>query len=85
MVSCTDCRYCMPRPVGVDIPQNFTHLNNISMYNDVASVKYHYNMFVRGKSKGALNCMECGKCEETCPQNIEIRKMLKEVVNTFGE
>ncbi|SHJ45267.1 aldo/keto reductase [Tepidibacter formicigenes] len=83
VVNCTNCRYCMPCPAEVDIPQNFMQLNNASMYNDIPSAKFHYNNFVKGKNKGASNCIECGKCEEACPQNIEIRKMLKEVVKIF--
>ncbi len=30
-VPCTACRYCMPCPSGVDIPQNFAIWNNVSM------------------------------------------------------
>jgi len=31
VVPCTACRYCMPCPEGVDIPQNFACLNNVSL------------------------------------------------------
>ncbi len=27
-VDCTNCRYCMPCPFGVNIPKNFKYLNN---------------------------------------------------------
>lgn len=84
VVDCTNCKYCMPCPFGVDIPGNFIHLNNASIYGDVERTKNIYNDFVKGE-KRASNCRECGKCEEVCPQHINIRDMLKEVVKTFGE
>ena len=32
---------------------------------------------LRKDATGASNCVECGKCEQHCPQKIEIRKELK--------
>lgn len=83
-VNCTNCKYCMPCPVGVDIPSNFTFYNNSSMYQNVEFAKGQYNVFVGGE-KRASNCVGCGKCEKVCPQNIKIIEELKNVVNEFGE
>ena len=30
-------------------------------------------------------CVKCGKCEETCPQNIKIRDELEKAEKIFGE
>jgi predicted aldo/keto reductase-like oxidoreductase len=81
IVNCTDCKYCMPCPVGVNIPKNFAFLNDASMYG-VDATKYTYDMIMHGKSR-AENCVECGACEKVCPQNIKIIEKLKEVVKTF--
>ncbi|MTI67033.1 MAG: aldo/keto reductase [Firmicutes bacterium] len=83
VVGCTDCKYCIPCPEGVDIPECFTQLNNASMYNDIKGAKFHYNILTVKHDKEASRCVECGECEKKCPQNIEIRKMLKKAVNTF--
>jgi len=32
------------------------------------------------EAQRADKCVECGACEELCPQHIEIRKSLKRVV-----
>ena len=32
---------------------------------------------LRRDSTSASNCIECGKCEKDCPQNIKIREELK--------
>lgn len=81
-VDCTNCKYCMPCPYNVSIPDCFTHYNNARMFNDVETSKEQYNAFI-GKDKFASNCVECGKCEAACPQHIPIREKLKEVVELF--
>lgn len=81
-VDCTNCRYCMPCPFGVNIPKNFKYLNMASIYSDVKKQKKKYINHLN-KNEKASNCRKCGKCEEACPQNIKIRNMLEEVVKTF--
>lgn len=84
LVDCTGCRYCMPCPVGVDIPGSFQFYNNGSMYQDMERAKGSYNMQMLPEKKASA-CVECGKCEQVCPQNLPIRKLLKDVVNAFDK
>ncbi|MHB9942227.1 aldo/keto reductase [Clostridium sporogenes] len=81
-VDCTNCRYCMPCPFGVNIPKNFKYLNMASIYSNVKKQKKKYVSYLN-KNEKASNCRKCGKCEEACPQNIKIRNMLEEVARTF--
>lgn len=84
-VGCTACGYCMPCPVGVDIPQNFKYLNDYHRFEDMQTkmhTKIMYTRLLSEKQKGSA-CVECGKCEEHCPQGIPIREKLKEVDETL--
>lgn len=81
-VGCTSCKYCMPCPVGVDIPRNFTLYNDASLYNDLENCSKMYS-HLEDKAK-ASSCVECGKCEKVCPQHIAIRQTLKEVRKTLA-
>lgn len=77
-VPCTGCRYCMPCPQKVDIPGTFSAYNK--KYTDgkfTALKEYLMCTAMRKDSTAASNCIECGKCEQHCPQGIEIRKELK--------
>lgn len=76
-VGCTACGYCMPCPKNVDIPGTFASYNNY--FSDKKKAKEEYLMCtaLRKNSSAASNCVECGKCEKHCPQQIEIRKELK--------
>jgi len=79
-VPCTGCNYCMPCPVNVDIPGTFTDYNNKYFFNDRQS-QFQYigkTVGMMGIEKSGANlCIDCGKCEKHCPQEIEIRKELK--------
>lgn len=82
-VNCTGCKYCVPCPIGVNIPNCFEMLNNSSMFNDVNDYKRKYEAFIVSENAQASNCVKCGSCETKCPQHIEIIEKLEEVVNTF--
>jgi uncharacterized protein len=77
-VGCTSCRYCMPCPKNVDIPGTFSAYNK--MYSDgyFRSLTEHFMCTALRKDyTGPANCIGCGKCEQHCPQKIQIRKELK--------
>jgi hypothetical protein len=78
-VGCTGCRYCMPCPKGVDIPALFRSYNMTSLESK-SQARFEYAQTVGLKSEPAFatQCIECGKCEQHCPQNIPIRQMIKE-------
>ena len=78
-VGCTGCGYCMPCPQGVDIPGSFRCLNEIAVEGKKKAEKEYWQVTAVKKTPGsASRCIGCGKCERHCPQQIEIRKMLKE-------
>jgi predicted aldo/keto reductase-like oxidoreductase len=75
-VACTSCGYCMPCPSGVDIPWNFSFYNEYFMYGgSLEEKKKHFNSM----AGNAVKCIECGKCEKSCPQKLTIRQYLKDV------
>ena len=78
-VGCTGCRYCMPCPHGVDIPGNF-HYYNLKYMEDNPRVRFEFarNMGIRKEPGFASQCVGCGRCEQRCPQHIDIREKLKE-------
>lgn len=83
-VGCTGCGYCMPCPRGVDIPGTFAAYNRrYSEGRFWSLVEYVMCTTLRQNSATASNCIECGKCEKHCPQNIEIRKQLKDAKNVL--
>ncbi len=79
-VGCTGCGYCQPCPSGVDIPGCFSAYNHT--YTDSYAVGFReYFMCTVFKNTGtnAGKCVQCGKCEKSCPQGIAIREELKKV------
>lgn len=73
--SCTGCNYCMPCPAGVNIPYNFSIWNTYGIYNNKWGTLWQWKNDIKDEQK-AKNCVECGQCEEACPQKISIRKDL---------
>jgi len=82
-VSCTGCGYCMPCPYGVNIPMCFSSFNNKHLFHGRSQqlVYMVYTCGMDGKPSYASLCQNCGKCETLCPQQLPIRKHLKEVVD----
>ncbi len=78
-VGCTGCRYCMPCPKGVDIPGAF-RCYNMMFIESKSQGRFEYAQTVGLTKESAFpsQCIECRKCEKHCPQQLPIRKMLKE-------
>ena len=80
-VGCTGCGYCMPCPHGVDIPVTFRCYNE--MYAETkggARREYLQCTAFRKNQSSASQCIGCGACEKHCPQQIAIRRELKQAV-----
>ena len=82
-VACTHCEYCLPCPSGVLIPQIFAIYNNAVMYDQQGRGKRVYESDIPAESK-ADACVECGTCEELCPQNLTIIEYLKDAHQYLG-
>ena len=74
-IGCTGCRYCMPCPIGVDIPDNFSIWNKLGMFGQPDAVKKQWTARFPDAEK-ASHCVRCGKCEAVCPQKLPIRESL---------
>jgi predicted aldo/keto reductase-like oxidoreductase len=83
-VNCTNCGYCMPCKYGVDIPGNFQQLNHAHMFQDVENSRMNYYMLLK-ESERASSCIECGECENLCPQMVPIQSTLKKIRDIFGK
>lgn len=84
---CTGCDYCMPCPHEVNIPLNFKLMNYHRVYGLTDYAKGEYANIGKVnwmKGKAADACIDCGICEDKCPQKIEIRKQLKETVKALS-
>ncbi len=83
-VGCTGCAYCMPCPRGVDIPGCFRAYNERFSEGFYTGMKeYFMCTTLRGKPSNASLCVQCGRCEQHCPQHIQIREQLKNVKRTM--
>lgn len=78
---CTGCEYCLPCPQSVGIPQAFAAMNMHRVWGLTDHAKHMYAHLGPENDKGLLQgdaCVECGQCEEKCPQKIRIVEQLKE-------
>ena len=75
-VGCTGCAYCMPCPMGVNIPKIFKLYNEDSLYGAMSGAKSGYKRLLKN-GEGADRCVACRKCEKVCPQGFPIPEFLK--------
>jgi predicted aldo/keto reductase-like oxidoreductase len=84
---CTQCGYCMPCEQEVNITRILKELIHWQVYGwDMA--KRYYNLIGKvpfAPGKNATGCIECGDCEDKCPQGIPIIEKLKEAHEILAE
>lgn len=89
-IPCTGCRYCMPCEQGVDIPSCFMYYNQAYTYDAREKATGVYLWALDGSFSGGIPgyascCVQCGECEEKCPQHFPIREYLQDVAGFFGK
>ena len=82
---CTGCGYCIPCPVGINIPAYMQVYNEKQMFgkSDEEMVKAVYagrgwGMLVASEVR-AEECIQCGSCESQCTQHLNIIERLEEL------
>jgi len=84
-VPCTACNYCTEGcPQNIAIPKYFS-LYNTEKQSEAAAFslqRVYYDNYIQIHGR-ASDCVECGACENSCPQRIEITKHLKDIAATF--
>lgn len=77
-IPCTACRYCVDGcPMSIPIPEVFACANDMAQGREA-----DYAQATRGRGR-ASQCVKCGKCEEICPQHLEIRSLLDRTARMF--
>lgn len=82
-VPCTNCRYCMDCPAGVDIPKNFTAYNQYWVTKNDIGFLISYRLL--GEKKQASACVHCNRCVSLCPQHIHIPDELEKIAQLQSE
>lgn len=87
-IPCNDCKYCMPCPYGLDIPEILLHYNRYINAGNIPESRQDENYakarraFLVGYDRSvprlrqANHCVGCNQCNPHCPQNIDIPKEL---------
>ena len=84
-VPCTSCRYCIEEnhcPMGILIPSLFSSYNSDLLFGNVLPWMTYEILTSEGHGK-ASDCIQCGMCEEVCPQHLGIRDLLVKVADRF--
>ena len=84
-IPCTKCDYCAKVcPMDIGISGTFAAMNTLLLYGNETIAKDRYKALVTNKGrKNPEKCIKCGKCEEACPQHIEIRSNLEKAKEHF--
>ena len=91
IISCNDCKYCMPCPYGIDIPQILLHYNkcvnegNVPKSKEAENYQQARRAFLVGydqsvpRLRQASHCTGCNQCTDHCPQKVDIAKEMVKI------
>ncbi|MFO7918830.1 MAG: aldo/keto reductase [Anaerolineae bacterium] len=84
---CTGCGYCMPCPQGVNIPRTFDRFNAGMLSGDMEAARKRYLRLFSDQDESILasSCIQCGQCEEKCPQGIPISEWMPYMHEVMAE
>lgn len=83
-VPCTACNYCEGCPVNIPIPKYFTLYNDFKENESgFSSQRMYYENTVEQGFGRASDCIRCRRCEQHCPQHIEIADRMADVAARF--
>ena len=78
---CRRCDYCQPCTVEIPIS---TVMTSNTLYHRIPIERIFTGAFGKALEQ-AVDCTECGDCEERCPYHLPIREMMKEMVARYQE
>ena len=83
-IPCTACHYCTDGcPMNIPIPEIFT-VSNRQRGNEAFRGRREYTIATTGRGKASA-CIECGQCENACPQQLKVMTHLKDCAALFEQ
>ena len=85
-IPCTGCSYCVVNcPRNICIPQYFSvyNVDKREMPGKGWTPQFTYFDNLTTKFGKPSDCVDCGQCEDMCPQHLPIREYLKDVSARF--
>ena len=80
--SCTECRYCLPCPVKIEIPTVIKYYNEWFLYNGNDKLAEDFDMWL-AKDRRPSACIACKACEDHCPQHLPISEIMVKAKEIF--
>lgn len=85
-IGCTSCRYCCDGcPMGISIPDVFSAMNTMTVYNEDFRPRAFYKGLVDSGMGRASDCIACGQCEGVCPQHLPVIELLQKAAEVFDK
>ena len=86
LIPCTACGYCAAAcPQSVGISGTFAAMNMLLLYRDQKAAQFEEKWLVKEHGRQpASHCVQCGACEEVCPQHISIQKELAQAAKALA-
>ena len=78
--ACTECRCCMPCPLGIDSPGIAALYNDYLMYGDDSVPRFLYG----ARGFGKIRCGICEICTKRCPRRYKLMNAVQQSRTLFS-